>query len=374
MKAHPAAELFPLIEGAEFDRLVADVEANEQREPITITADGLILDGRNRWRACERLGIAPITRTYHGDDPLSFVILLNLHRRRLNESQRAMVAAKLANMPPHRPADNSANLQTSQANAAGLLNVGVRTVASAARVREDGITELAQAVERGILPVSRAAEIATAAPEFQRSVIARVESGTRATEAIRTERHARISEAPPLPDGKYRVIYADPPWAYNDSRAFDEFEGYSPATEHYPLMKIADIAAMPVKQLAADSAVLLLWCTAPLLPEHLPVIDPWGFTYKQHFIWDKVRPNFGHYHTCQHEILVLATRGSCTPDASKREPSVIRIPRPGPHSAKPPEFREMIDRLYVHGPRIELFARGELPHPWVAWGNQAVAA
>jgi hypothetical protein len=94
---HPLATLFPLIEGAKFDALVADICENVQREPIWLH-DGLILDGRNRFRACRLVGVEPRFELYQGEDPLGFVVSLNLRRRHLNESQHAMVAAKLANM------------------------------------------------------------------------------------------------------------------------------------------------------------------------------------------------------------------------------------------------------------------------------------
>jgi hypothetical protein len=65
--------------------------------------EGKILDGRNRCRAAREAGVPCPTRIYQGDDPLGFVISMNLKRGHLNESQRAMAAARIANMPAHRP-------------------------------------------------------------------------------------------------------------------------------------------------------------------------------------------------------------------------------------------------------------------------------
>jgi len=98
MQAHPAADIFPLLVGAEIDALAADIREHGQREPIIIH-NGMILDGRNRARACEQLGIEPVTRKWDRDGtPEEFVISMNVHRRHLSESQRALVAAKIANI------------------------------------------------------------------------------------------------------------------------------------------------------------------------------------------------------------------------------------------------------------------------------------
>jgi ParB-like chromosome segregation protein Spo0J len=94
LKVHPAADIFPLIEGAEFDALVADIAAHGVREPITLH-DGKILDGRNRHRAALKAGRTCPTRPFEENDPLAFVISLNLKRRQLTSSQLAFVALEI---------------------------------------------------------------------------------------------------------------------------------------------------------------------------------------------------------------------------------------------------------------------------------------
>jgi N6-adenosine-specific RNA methylase IME4 len=164
--------------------------------------------------------------------------------------------------------------------------------------------------------------------------------------------------APPMPTGKYRIIYADPPWKYN----------FKLADFHYPTLSIDDLCALPVKQLADDNAVLFLWVTSPMLEDAFRVVHAWGFEYKTSFVWDKVKHNMGYYNSVRHEFLLVCTRGSCTPDNIKLFDSVQTIER-GEHSEKPERFREIIDTIYTNGARIELFAR----HPadgWEVWGNE----
>ena len=163
---------------------------------------------------------------------------------------------------------------------------------------------------------------------------------------------------------KYQIIYADPPWSYNDKQNIEVLGG---AVKHYTTMPLEDICALPVP--AADNAVLFIWVTSPLLEDVFKVISAWGFKYKSSFVWDKVAHNMGHYNSVRHELLLIATKGSCTPDVPKLFDSVVSIERTE-HSRKPKEFRDMIDTLYPKGERLEMFAR-EAPDGWDVWGNMA---
>jgi hypothetical protein len=158
MEFHEIANAFPLIDGSEFNELCRDISANGLLEPIW-TYRGKILDGRNRYRACVQVGVKPQYREYTGDNPLNFVISLNLKRRHLNESQRAVIAAKLANMTRGgiRPGQNTKTSQTAnlqfegeinQSTAAELLNVSPRLVAAVKAVEREA-PELVEKIERG---------------------------------------------------------------------------------------------------------------------------------------------------------------------------------------------------------------------------------
>jgi ParB-like chromosome segregation protein Spo0J len=291
---HPLADIFPLVEGAEFDELAADIKAHGLHEPIVLFEDK-VLDGRNRLRACTAAAVEPTFTAYTGDDPIAYVVSLNLRRRHLNESQRAMVAAKLATLKDGQRADLVEGLPIGRASE--LLNVGERSVARAREVQEHGAPELVHAVERGKLSVSAAADIASEPIAEQREIVARGEREilqaamqirARKMEIRRVERIAKLAKlsggSTQLPTGRrYPVILADPPWerpegVSSDNRRIDN---------HYPMMPIEDICALPVAELATEAAVLFLWTTSPHLDQTFSVIEAWGFEYKTSICWVK---------------------------------------------------------------------------------------
>lgn len=171
MKPHPLSEICPDIEGTEFSALVEDIKRRGLVQPL-VMYQGKILDGRNRWRACQKLGIKPKTVDYRGDDPIGHVLALNLSRRHLTESQRAMVAAKVATLTQGRPATLPDTVRPpSQSDAAKAVKVSERSVRDARTVITDGTKSLAKAVERGEIPVSVAAKIAKTPPAKQREAV-----------------------------------------------------------------------------------------------------------------------------------------------------------------------------------------------------------
>ncbi len=385
---HEYANLFPMMTGKPYRELVEDVQANGVREPI-VFLDGQILDGRNRYLAAREVGVAYPRIEFIGSDPLAYVISLNLKRRHLSESQRAMVAAKLAKLPKgsnqHTPIGGP-----SRQTAAELLNVGTTSVERAKMVQQKGTAELVDAVESGRVSVSAAADVAALPKDEQCDIVARGEAEilekAKEIRASRVERKrqqkiqktkeiAANNVALPAGERTYSVIYADPPWS------FDVWSGAGKdraAENHYPTMGQEEIEALPVEALAADDCALFLWACWPQLPEALAVIQAWGFEYKTAaFIWvkttkDDSRPatGMGYWTRANSEVCLLATRGS-PPRLNADVHQVIMSPRME-HSRKPDEAAERIERL-VPGPYFEVFCR----HPregWDVWGNQSGAS
>lgn len=183
------------------------------------------------------------------------------------------------------------------------------------------------------------------------------------------------TENPPFPSGdkKYSIIYADPPWSYEDKA----LAGNRGAGCKYDVQSADWINNLPVSRIAAPDCALFLWVTMPKLNEVFPTLfEKWGFEYKTNaFTWvkrNRVSPSWfmgmGCWTRANAELCLLATRGNPKRlDAGVH--SVIDAPI-GRHSEKPAETRDRIVRLMGDLPRIELFARQAAPG-WDCWGNQA---
>ncbi len=186
---------------------------------------------------------------------------------------------------------------------------------------------------------------------------------------IRGDRRGRVIAGQADIPGMYRVGYADPPWLYGNRPPSG-----SGQAEHYPGMTIDALCNLRVKEHFYDDAVLFMWVTAPMLLENpgpREVLEAWGFTPKTGMVWDKVQHNFGNYVSVRHEHLIIATRGSCTPDNPTPMPdSVVTERQLGVHSEKPKVFRDIITKLYATGPYLELFGRTPVAG-WTVLGNDA---
>lgn len=209
---------------------------------------------------------------------------------------------------------------------------------------------------------SVAQKLASMSDEQVQSIAKREQS---ITQVLRKETAEKIRQDVSLPDAKYRVIYADPPWSYRLSMP----PGSTEPKDYYPVMVLGDICALPIRDICEPNSVLFLWVTSPILEESFQVINAWGFSYKSSFVWYKVKHNMGHYNSVRHELLLIATRGSGVPEVPTLYNSVI-TQEPKGHSEKPEIFYEMIETLYPSGKKLEMFARKER-NGWDAYGFEA---
>ena len=162
---------------------------------------------------------------------------------------------------------------------------------------------------------------------------------------------------------KYKVIYADPPWDYGNTKNLDgEFWGI--AEKHYPIMKFKDICDLPIQNIADDDCFLFLWTTSPFLEKTFEVIKKWGFKYcTVGFVWVKTRNDsddiradgLGKYTISNAEYCIIARKGKYWREA-RNVKQIIMHPKMV-HSAKPKEIRDRIVALCGDVPRVELFAR-----------------
>lgn len=192
----------------------------------------------------------------------------------------------------------------------------------------------------------------------------------------RVSRETQLGEAQAadnlkLPQKRYGVILADPPWRF---KTYSRETGMDRAADnHYPTSETPDIAKLPVADIAADDCVLFLWATVPMLPDALDVMKAWGFTYKSHRVWYKSgHTGTGYWFRNQHELLLVGTRGHVPAPAPGDNWVSVELSPLGEHSEKPDWQYELAEAYFPSLPKIELNAR-RARNGWARWGLDAPA-
>jgi N6-adenosine-specific RNA methylase IME4 len=320
--------------------------------PLEVSAGGIVLDGRHRLRAAVELGLETVpVRVVSPGDEHEYVLLAALRRRHLTASQKAALAVEL-------DLYHEAKTQAQSASRGNL-----RQARNDAPARGERSREVAAKVA-GVSP--RTVQDATTVHEHDSDLFARVKAGelpahTAARKVRRRLRDAELPPAPPLPEGPFELIYADPPWQLGNP------EGEHAPENHYPTMPIHEIATLPIP--AAPNAVLFLWAVNCRLPQALEVLRAWGFEYKTNLVWVKQSIGLGTWVRNRHELLLVGRRGDFpVPDPEDRCDSVIEADR-GRHSVKPACVYQLLERMYPRASKLELFARKARAR-WAAWGNE----
>lgn len=196
----------------------------------------------------------------------------------------------------------------------------------------------------------------------------------------RTKRNDLPSLYPDLPEKKYDIIYADPPWDYGGKMQFDRSSKktvntnweksifISAANFQYPTLTTKEMMKIPISEIAKDDCLLFMWVTNPHLAQGLELGKAWGFEYRTvGFVWDKMVHNPGQYTMSYCELCLIFKRGRIPrPRGARNIKQLVRVPR-GKHSEKPLEVLKNIEEMFPTQDRIELFARGK-PERWDVWG------
>ena len=181
-----------------------------------------------------------------------------------------------------------------------------------------------------------------------------------------------------LPNKKYNIIYADPPWHYGRKSAVNNTTGRAikPLSDHYSTMSLQELKNMPIKNMTKDDAACFMWVTDSHIDEALEVLRSWGFAYKTiAFNWVKTTSK-GNY--CKNvapwtmkssEICLLGIKGRMTKYKQANNIESLVIAQRTQHSQKPNEVRKRIEDLFGDLPRIELFAR-QKTDGWDVWGDE----
>ena len=179
---------------------------------------------------------------------------------------------------------------------------------------------------------------------------------------------------PPLPRGRFDILYADPPWDYKGQLQHNGAGGRDTggAIRHYPTATAAQMSGWPVDSIAAENSLLFMWSSSPHLDQAIELGKAWGFQWATvAFVWDKQKVNPGFYTMSQCELCLVFKRGKIPSPRGARNQRQFLTAMRGRHSAKPAEVRRRIAAMFPKQRKLEMFARKNTPG-WTAWGLEVL--
>lgn len=371
MEFHDVANLFPAMDASEYEALKADIAARGLLEPVWVH-EGKVIDGRHRYKACVELGIEPRTQTWNGHGSLvEFVVSLNMRRRHLTASQKAVVAleieAALAVEAKERQRLNAERLNAERWDSER---------SSFSNLRKTTSDEPIHAARQAAQIVGVANGYISDAKRLQRdnpALLDKVRSGElslqEAKSEVKKQKHTERIEAVKQdiaqqkynpPQGLYDVIVIDPPWAYGGD--YDP-NGHRVANP-YPEMSLEEIAAINLP--SSENCVLWLWTTHKYMRHAFELLDVWGFRDVAIVTWVKDRMGVGSWLRSQSEFCVMAVKGSPLINLVNQTTVIYGAMRE--HSRKPDEFYSLVDSLCV-GYKLDWFAR-QARDGWSVFGAE----
>jgi N6-adenosine-specific RNA methylase IME4 len=390
--------IFPEASAEDFERLKSDIAANgfDAKQPITLY-QGEIIDGWNRQRACDQLGITPAYVTFQGNDAEAVAFVMRTNKRRnLTSSQWSCIAAEADDLlaviaervekerrekqsakqsnPRLDPAANvtsqveqnherylsdkklsdSHHANTTPTKAAELFNTNRTYVNQAVKAKKEN-PEIFEKVKAGEINWTQAKRIEKEEKRESR----REENRAKVAEATTPE---EIAES----GAKFATIMIDPPWDWGDEGDQDQLGRARP---DYATMSKEQLLALPLPDLADDDCHLYLWITNRSLPKGFELMERWGFRYVTAITWAKPHFGMGNYFRGQTEHVLFGVKGS-QPLRRKDVGTLFQAARgKGGHSSKPPEFYKLVESCSP-GPYLEMFSRSER-EGWKTWGENA---
>lgn len=397
------AKRLPEAKPSEQAALVEDIRQRGLIVPLVVTKKGLLLDGHRRLAAAKEIGLRDVpTRAVDIDGDHSwgsaFAIAMNLRRRHLNEAQRADLGSSLLRI--ERVKAKARHAEAVKRGGRGkkkLLGNSAPGVLIGSRAQHAIVSVVTEGnAKRTRIEYDRATQRVAAAVGVSRKTIERVEAvkkkdpetakrmleggisvagAAKKLKAKEIQERAKV-ETPEKPGvlknledgvGRFRTVYADPPWKYGDEGAPGGGLG-----EQYSTMSVEQLEALNVGTLGhPEGSHLWMWTTWPMVRERVPhrVLEAWGYRWVGEILWVKPGLGVGRWLRPASEVLILGVKGTPSlPLLRDDQKGLLEAPR-GRHSAKPEEAYEIIERLSP-GPYIELFARRERAQ-WLRWGNEA---
>ena len=358
---HPFNRFFGDLPKEEFLSLKEDIRKRGIQTIVDITEDNVIICGHQRVRVLKELGIDEVeVRVLKGwtDDRIKeHLIKDNILRRQLNDSQIADAGEELEKIYEGREYQE-------RGEGGKFIDRGGQVSTPVGKTR-DLVAKDFGISGRTYDRIKKAKEIIREKKDEDLSKKWK-EGKVKAVRIIRDfkieEREVEIKNTPPLPNGKFNIIYADPPWKYehsiSKSRAIES---------HYPTMVLDDICDMNIP--TDDNAVLFLWVPSPKLEEGLKVMKAWGFDYRTSMVWVKDRIGMGYYVRGKHEFLLIGRVGDGKIPLPENRPASTIIAKRREHSKKPEVVYEIIEKMYPNGKYLELFAR-QSREKWESWGSK----
>ena len=371
--------IIPEMDQESYAELKANIAQVGQLVPAVVDKAGNIIDGRARAKICDELGIelnkVVLPENLNG---ATCAADINLFRRHLTLGQKAFIAASLANLSKGAN-QHTATAGCSRKEAAKITGISQDSIDRAGRIKNGGSDKLVEKVLKDEISLSAADELVKKVPDkdgqdrilrkdidfFARSFKREAKLTDKRDEAKKLM--ANNAAALSAFDGKYSVIYADPPWDYGGVVG-----SYADPKAIYPVMKLDEIKALPVKKCLTDDAALFMWVPNTLIPSGLEVLTEYGFEFVSTMVWckDNAVGADGPTKTA-HETLLIGKKGKSFHINDERILSWHHEKRSN-HSKKPEVFAKMLDAMYPGLAKLEMFAREPRSGEWTVFGNEVV--